>query len=56
MKTQTPATALAKYVPVNRKHKVVILRLPKYLLRSRFPFNPVKPCHVERSRDTYEVS
>jgi len=35
MKTQTPVTALVKFAPANRTHKVVILRLPKYLLRSR---------------------
>jgi hypothetical protein len=49
------ATAPVKFAPANLTLKVVILSLPKYLLQSRLTFNLVKPCHIERSRDTYKV-
>lgn len=40
----------------DNENDCVIPSETRNLLQSRLPFNPVKHCHIERSRDTYPVA
>ena len=39
----------------DNENDCVIPSETRNLLQSTLPFNTVKPCHIERSRDTYTV-
>jgi len=40
---------------INHDNDGVFPSETRKLLQSRLPFNTVKPCHIERSRETFEV-